>query len=318
MWPLVDRIILQTLSRMNYSKDHFSSQRLFGNLGYFVVTLGIGHLVTVLGYTKGLMLGISVICPSFTIYLLLWHFGIFDLIWRSNKNASTSKAQEKPSLSTRHEAIFPVEFPDRPCGIKALFCLSAYQIYLLTLFLDGFTRFSLGFFLNFYFTDEVGMSPREASATISFAIVVEMLFYSVGAALLRTLGVYPMIALGQIIMVARLWTLFFVPSSSRYEVFVLIELSLGVICGLFHPACVALASKLSLKGKESTCQAIFNGVYNGIGGFAAGIFGSYSLSLKSNILNTSSFLFMLFLVAIICSAWCFSFILLYRNWIKKS
>ncbi|KAM0682177.1 hypothetical protein MDAP_002143 [Mitosporidium daphniae] len=162
------------------------------------------------------------------------------------------------------------------------------------------------------------MSPREASATISFAIVVEMLFYLAGAALLRTLGVYPMIALGQIIMVARLWTLFFVPSSSRYEVFVLIELSLGVICGLFHPACVALASKLSLKGKESTCQAIFNGVYNGIGGFAAGIFGSYSLSLKSNILNTSSFLFMLFLVAIICSAWCFSFILLYRNWIKKS
>ena len=285
----------------------------------FFVTLGIGHIITVFGYTEGLLLGVSIICPLFVIYLALWRLGAFNFIWGQDENPNPFAKTETNSLvSKNQEAIFPSEFPDRPRDIGSLFSLSAYQIYLLCLLIDGFTRFVLGFFLNLYFTEEVGMSPRQASATVSFGIVVEMLLYSVGAFLLRTLGVYPMLALGQLVVIIRLWLLFLLPSSSRYEIFFLVELLRGVIGGLIHPASVALAANLAPKGKESTCQAIFNGVYTGIGGCLAGLFGSYYLSLENNIFNVSPFRYMLLLVAILSTTWCFCFSLLYRNWIKTS
>lgn len=326
MWSLVDRIVLQSLSKSGYSKNHFSAQRLFGNMGYFVITLGMGYIISIMGYTKGLLFGVSIICPLFIAYVVLWRSGIF-LYFSSffgrqhtltNPNDKLEPLKESSTnLTNINEASFPPGFPDRPVDLKELFSLSIYRTYLFSLLVDGFTRFFLGFFINLYFTEEVGMSIRKATATVSFGIIVEMMFYALGAPALKYLGVYSMLAIGQLIMSIRLWLLFLIPPTARYEIFFVLELSRGAIGGLIHPASVALSSRLSPKGKESTCQALFNCVYTGLGGFLAGMFGSFFLGYLKTNGSISSFRFMIMGVAIISSMWCICFILIYRTWLKS-
>lgn len=277
-YPVIDSTILIMLSRdPNFTKDHFSSQRMWGAPAHILGILGAGYAYTHYGTTG----------YQTAIFSSTFVFAIIALITLpSTIETAPPKADKKQSNDVETGDAEVVRPKGNPTWI--LLSNSSFFFFLLFGLSGGIIRSCLSSFQTHHMEANYKKTSLDAALTSIPRIASEMLVHSFAKRLCDYFGNYWLLMLSQIAGLFRVFGYTFAPAAREgfwsYFPFVL-EVTKGLNSGLLTASYVRIASDIAPPGCESTAQGLFSGTYTGLSMFVGGLLAAFLLYTSGNDLK---------------------------------
>ncbi|RKP20090.1 MFS general substrate transporter [Rozella allomycis CSF55] len=294
--PLLDVTAIDILTSSEHGdKSLYGRQRLFGTLAYCSTTAAVGEILERQGIQSILLV---VLATSFTAVIPSL------LLLPSTIEKKTKGDNEKniPASTPPTSEVAPLK--PKQNNVLALLKKPSFIIFLFLVFVQGVSRHTLQNYLVNYLDDPKQRIMKKStyghtSWGMCFAEIVLFFF---AKKILAKLGPARMLIVSQLMMVIRVWALYFLPRSENYGYLVFfIEIFKGIGSGLMQSTGVHLAHAAAPRGLEATAQGFFAAVYGGVSAVAGSFIGGLlyesrdSHALISGTAYMSTFGFVIFI-----------------------
>jgi Na+/melibiose symporter-like transporter len=236
--PLTDDQILRLLERRyEQSSKQYGRQALFGMVAYGLISFSLGRLLDYCGASAMLW-----IVPSSAVFaaIMVACFG-YGYIYTERSSVSQHWSHPEPAVgfTAYLETLGQRNF----------------LLFLLVILASGFGRQTLAIFLPNYLSKELGLSDGQVGNAYLMGTMFSVLFYFAAPHALSHLGVWPMLLIGQLSLVARLASYAFLTPTPSTVPF--IELLNGMAYSFTHLAAVQQVSLSAPPGWDAAFQAAY-------------------------------------------------------------
>ncbi|PJF18653.1 Major facilitator superfamily permease [Paramicrosporidium saccamoebae] len=239
--PLADDQILRLLERRyEQCSKQYGRQALFGMVAYGLISFSLGKLLDRCGASAMIW-----IVPSSAIFAAVM-VACFGYGRMSAKRSSINQQWNHPESSEANVGFF-----------KYLETLGQrnFLLFLLVILASGFGRQTLAIFLPNYLSEELGLSSGQVGNAYLMGTMFSVLFYFAAPYALSHLGIWPMLLIGQLSLVARLASYAFLTPTPSMVPF--IELLNGMAYSFTHLAAVQQVSLSAPPGWDAAFQAAY-------------------------------------------------------------
>ena len=235
--PLADHSVLVNLGK---EKSNYGSIRLWGSIGIGIMAIITGWLVE--------RSSLKVIFPLYAIFI------IFAAI-------SALALPRPPKIKIESYWKKAGQFLKDP----------RWRKFLIACLLSGFSHLFLGNYI-FVFISDIGGKESFIGFAFFLAAVTNVITYHIMARLLKQWSAPRIILYSNILMVVRMLIAMMVRSQ---EMSIIVQLLDGPTWATMWSAGVHYASDIAPRGLGASAQALYNGIFTGLGGIISAILGGF-------------------------------------------
>lgn len=291
---LCDDQVLRILSVSD--KDLYGRQRVWETISFSVTTHFLAVMMRKFGMSA-IHVWVPIAAVLFVIVIQIFGTNRIDEDHKEVVEDEEEMLKKEDVESSTNLLPAPTQRP-----VWVLMGNPHFLFLLFGVFLTGCARSVMSTFLSRYLQNDMGLDEVQTSMAASCGIILELAIFFGSSFCLKTLGIYWMLILAQVAMVARGWAYVAVaPVPSNWWAIYLVELLKGVGFGFTQTAGVRLANELVPAGLEATSQSLYTGMYSQLpavlmgflGGHIYQDYGAHSLFLGTAILSSSALILFL-------------------------
>ncbi len=318
--PLLDKIILDYISKLPCGTGVYGKQRLWGTVSYFLGSYVIEWCLNQ-GGSKG-----NYNWDNLLYYCFVTTFLSFICIVFFIRDIPAGEIPKQKNVKEQHEITNENSSSNIKNGYITLLKNKEYLFFIIIMFSNAVTRSSMSTYLSVYHKDILKLNAPSAAKTnntflmklissilnkpmsvlLFFGTFFEVTVMFFSHVIIEKFGLFLPLLIAQIFSLVRFFAYFALPYNSKYKygLSCLFELIKGLYFALAHMSGVQIASKLAPSNLCTTSQMIYQGTFNALGSLFSGYFFGYIFdkSIKGNDINTKRDAFnRLFLINIFIS-----------------